>query len=302
MKRQVTQLFSLALSVLITGILSSLGVCAANKPISQEPAWEKVLIESVNKSEIKWLKTPNEKFIALYSDEFTGTPRGAVIILHSMGGHADWPDVISPLRHSLPRHGWSTLSIQLPAFEKGARISDYSASINSAEQRIRAAIAHYKEMGNGNIVLLGHGLGAVMGASFLAGNPDHGTSAFIGVSMPSYKDGDDWMDLSGTIEKLNLPMLDIYGSNDLTSVIDHAELRARAARRGGMKASKNRQFTAFQRSATAKGAFSKVGGFIAYRKFEIAGANHFFSGQNAVLSKRIVGWLKHNASGISITQ
>lgn len=257
-------------------------------------------MKSSDPNEIKWLRTANEKFIALYNDDFTGTLRGGVILLHGMGGHPDWPDVISPLRQSLPRNGWSTLSIQLPAFEKGGQLSDYANTINSVTARIKAAVEHFRSIGNSNIVLLGHGLGSTMGAAFLANTPNNGVSAFVGISMPNYRDGEEWMDMTKSIEKLNLPMLDVYGSNDLDSVIDNSEKRALAARRGGLKASKNRQFTGFNRSATAKGAFSKVGGFIAYRKFKITGANHSFSGQERVLSKRIVGWLRHHASGVSV--
>jgi len=273
---------------------------AATTIKTQEITWEQVLMKSSDPNEIKWLRTPNEKFIALYNDDFTGTLHGGVILLHGMGGHPDWPDVISPLRKSLPKNGWSTLSIQLPAFEKGGQLADYAQSLNSVTARIKAAIEDFHSIGNGNIVLLGHGLGSTMGAAFLANTPNSGVTAFVGISMPHYHSGEEWMDLSKSIEKLNLPMLDVYGSNDLDSVINNSEKRALAARRGGLKASKNRQFTGFNRSATAKGAFSKVGGFIAYRKFKISGANHSFSGQERVLSKRIVGWLKHHASGVSL--
>ena len=288
----------LILSLFALLLASSAGAVSA--PKNQEIAWEQALMKSSDPNEIKWLRTPNEKFIALYSDDFTGTLRGGVILLHGMGGHPDWPDVISPLRKSLPKHGWSTLSIQLPTFEKGGQISDYNGTMAAVSARIKAAIEHFRSIGNSNIVLLGHGLGATMGASFLASTPDNGVAAFIGVSMPYYRDGEEWMDLTQSIEKINLPMLDVYGSNDLTSVIENADKRALAARRGGLKASKNRQFNGFNRSATAKGAFSKIGGFIAYRKFQIIGANHSFSGQEHILSKRIVGWLKHHASGVSI--
>ena len=285
---------------LLLSFLSAIPLHAASAPKSQEIAWEQALMKSSDPNEIKWLRTPDEKFIALYNDDFTGTLRGGVILLHGMGGHPDWPDVISPLRKSLPQHGWSTLSIQLPTFEKGGQLSDYAATINSVNARIKAAVENFRSIGNSNIVLLGHGLGATMGAAFLASAQNSGVSAFIGISMPHYRNGEEWMDLSKSIEKLNLPMLDVFGSNDLDSVINNADKRALAARRGGLKASRNKQTGAFERSATAKGGFSKMGGFIAYRKFQITGANHSFSGQEQVLSKRIVGWLKHHASGVSV--
>ncbi len=300
--RQTGLILLLIALILLLTLPSSSPADAASTIKTQEIAWEQVLMKSSEPNEIKWLRTPNEKFIALYNDDFTGSLRGGVILLHGMGGHPDWPDVISPLRQSLPKNGWSTLSIQLPAFNKGGQLSDYTDTINSATTRIKVAIEHFRNIGNGNIVLLGHGLGSTMGAAFLANTPNSGIAAFIGISMPDYHNGEEWMDISKSIEKFNLPMLDVFGSNDLDSVINNAEKRALAARRGGLKASRNRQFSAFERSATAKGAFSKVGGFIAYRKFQISGADHSFSGQERVLSKRIVGWLKHHASGMSVSR
>ncbi len=275
---------------------------AASSPRNHEKVWEEALLKSSAPDEIKWLTAANEKFIALYQDDFTGTLRGGVILLHDMGGHPDWPEVISPLRQSLPKHGWSTLSIQLPALEKGGQISDYADAITTATARIKAAIDYFRNINNSNIVLLGYGLGSVIGASFLATDADSGITAFIGISMPAYQEGESWMDLTTSIEQMNLPMLDLYGSNDLANVINFADKRALAARRGGLKASKNRQFSAFERSATATGAFSKTAGFIAYRKFLISGANHSFRGHEALLIKRIVGWLKHHASGMRITK
>jgi len=273
---------------------------ADNNPDSQELLWEQALVRAVDANQIKWLRTPNEKFIALQHADFTGTLKGGVLLLHGMGAHPDWPDVISPLRTSLPQHGWSTLSIQLPVFGKGGQISDYVGTIASASQRIRAAIDHLKNNGITNVVLLGHGLGASIGVSFLASTPDSGIVAFVGVSMPTYNNAEAWMQPVNSIEKLSLPMLDIYGSSDLDSVLINSELRARAARRAGMSASIYRQTTGFESSATAKAAFSKVGGFISYRKLQIAGANHFFSGHEQTLIKRIAGWLKHHAVGVSI--
>ncbi|MCF6323539.1 MAG: alpha/beta hydrolase family protein [Gammaproteobacteria bacterium] len=257
-------------------------------------------MKSSNPNEIRWLQTPSEKFIALYNDNFTATLRGGVILLHGMGGHPDWPDVISPLRRSLPKNGWATLSIQLPVFEKGGQPADYADTFNSVTERIKAAIEHFRSIGNSNIVLLGHGLGSTMGAAFLANTPDSGITAFVGISMPYYRGEEEWMDLTRSIEKLNLPMLDVYGSNDLDSVIDNSEKRTLAARRSGLRTSKNRPLTDFNRAATNSGALSKTGEFIAYRKFQITGANHSFRGQERVLSKRIVGWLKHHASDISV--
>lgn len=286
----------------LTTLCSSGLIFAETAPGTQEAAWSEILTKSVDSNKINWLNTPDEKFIALYRDDTTGTLQGGVILLHDMGTHPDWPDVIAPLRQSLPQHGWATLSIQLPVFDKDGQVSNYAGTLASVSARIRAAIKHFRDLGNSNIVLLGHGLGAAMGAAFLTSNENNGVAAFVGISMPTYQDGEEWMDLLKSIEKFNLPMLDVYGSNDFTSVTQNADKRAQAARRGGLRATRTKQLTGFNRSATAKGAFSKEGGFITYRKFQIVGANHSFRGHEHTLSKRIAGWLKHHAGGVSIQQ
>lgn len=301
MNRATTQFFCPLFLLLSMASLPTATVTAAGKPTTQEPAWEKALTTSLNENEIKWLNTPNEKYIALYTDEFTGRPQGGVILLHGMGYHPDWPEVISPLRRRLPEYGWSTLSIQLPAFESGARIDDYAATQQSAERRIKATIDHFKEIGIGNIVLVGHGLGAVMAAAYLNSNPEHGTAAFVGISMPSHSDIDSWMEPSNAIRTLKIPVLDIHGSRDLTSVIQSAQQRARVARKATQVTPRNRRLTGVQRTENTR-TFNRLIGFAAYRRIQVTGANHFFTGYQDELSKRVAGWLRHNAGGVSIAQ
>jgi len=300
-KQRCQRRFASAIALFILTTLCSNGLIVAETVQKMtETSWEQVLIESVDSSEINWLNTPDEKFMALYRDDTTGTLQGGMILLHDMGTHPDWPDVIAPLRQFLPQQGWATLSIQLPVFEKDGQVSNYAGTLASVTARIQAAIKHFRDLGNSNIVLLGHGLGAAMGAAFLTSNENSGIAAFVGVSMPIYQDGEEWMNLLKSIEKLNLPMLDIYGSNDFVSVTHYADKREQAARRSGLRVARTKQLTGFNRPATAKGAFSMEGGVIAYRKFQIVGANHSFRGYQHTLSKRIVGWLKHHAGSVSM--
>ncbi len=75
--------------------------------------------ESIKK-QIVWLDTPegkersNIKFLGLEMLEQTSEPQGAVIFLHGVDQHPDWPQVIKPLRSILPESGWYTFSILLP--------------------------------------------------------------------------------------------------------------------------------------------------------------------------------------------
>ena len=85
---------------------------------SSDYNWEKrisiSIAEKAKVTELLWLETINNSFLALFNSLNSEETKSAVIILHSIGGHADWPEVISPLRKMLPKLGWATLSIQLP--------------------------------------------------------------------------------------------------------------------------------------------------------------------------------------------
>lgn len=67
------------------------------------------------------------------------------------------------------------------------------------------------------------------------------------------------------LAKIQLPVLDLYGSRDLDNVLNTAPARARAARKAGNKN---------------------------YRQQQIEGADHFFSGSNDILVRTVYGWLK----------
>lgn len=70
------------------------------------------------------------------------------------------------------------------------------------------------------------------------------------------------------LEKLRLPLLDVYATHDHLDVIRYADKRARLIRK-----SKHQD----------------------YLQMEIEGANHYFVGLEDRLSKRIRGWLRKNA-------
>jgi pimeloyl-ACP methyl ester carboxylesterase len=67
-----------------------------------------------------------------------------------------------------------------------------------------------------------------------------------------------------SLEKIDIPVLDIYGSRDLDAVHQTAKERANAARRAGNAA---------------------------YRQIEVQGADHFFNGLSDALVARIRAWI-----------
>lgn len=57
---------------------------------------------------------PDKSTLALWRKQTSGTPYGAILLLHDDGQHPDWPFTLRPVRTNLTQFGWSTLSISLP--------------------------------------------------------------------------------------------------------------------------------------------------------------------------------------------
>jgi len=211
-------------------------------------------------------------FFGIYTPHSTDKPKGAIILLHGTGAHPGWGDVIHPLRVELPDKGWATLSIQLPlALPDKKDEESLKKVIDASVPRIEAAINYLNSKTYGRIVIISHSFGSLMALNFLelktqAANKDNSPiiAAAVIIGTPS----------SGTtapfnspkmIEKINTPLLDLYGSNDLDVVIHTAKARKIAA-----KKAKNRK----------------------YRQSKTIGADHFYNGLNNELISYVSNWLK----------
>ena len=81
----------------------------------------------------------------------------------------------------------------------------------------------------------------------------------------SGSDLDPQLDTTAQMAKIKLPILDLYGSRDLDTVLNAVQPRAAA-----MRKAKHEQ----------------------YRQVEIEGADHFFVGLEDELVRRVYGWLE----------
>jgi len=239
--------------------------------------WEKQttekLAENIKGTEVLWLDAKGEDFLALFTSQTNETAHGAVIILHAMGAHADWPQTISPLRTRLPEHGWTTLSIQMPVIAPENQIEDYGKTLQQAEDRIKAAVRILRERKFLNIVVIGHGFGAATTLAYLKKEQKQKVVALVALGLQEYPFVKPAIDMLGLIEKTKIPVLDIFGSRDFKNVINQAPDRRLAAKKGN-----NRQ----------------------YAQLEIEGADHYYNKMEEVLIKRIRGWLDKAAPGMSI--
>lgn len=228
-----------------------------------EQGLEQALAGRIEQGEPVWLDATGDRFLAVYLQQLPEQPLGAAIIVHGMGGHPDWPQVVAPLRLRLPAAGWATLSIQMPVLEPGEALAGYGDTIKQAGNRIRTAENYLREQGYLTIVLIGYGFGATSGACYLAENSSD-IQAFAGIGMQSYDFLSPRMDLDACLAQIDVPVLDLYGSRDFDAVLRQAA---------------NRRLEARNRNKAA------------YQQVSIEDADHYYTGLEDILARRLSDWL-----------
>jgi pimeloyl-ACP methyl ester carboxylesterase len=254
------------LLILFINLISPWAGAGAASDLEKEKRWSEQIADSLLVGESVELKAGDTAFMGIFTEASDGPTGRAVILAHGMGVHPDWPDIINPLRSDLPDHGWSTLSIQMPILANDAALEDYAPLFDEVAPRVEAAINFLREQNNQTIVLLGHSLGASMAARYLSSNGQQKIQGFVAIGL-SVTEGNDKMNSALALEKIRLPVLDLYGSRDLDGVLSSVRARKKAARKAG--------------NAN-------------YQQLEIEGADHFFVGMEDTLTRRVYGWLKTN--------
>ena len=254
---------------------------------------------TITVGEPQWLEAGGERFLGIFTRSTTGFSLGGAIILPSLGRTPDWPDVIAPLRKTLPAHSWNTLAIQLPTPAKGTDgLWELEPYFTASRGRIQAAINYMRQQGITNIVLIGHGLGAATAAICVSGSDPLPVSGLAAISLGTPPGSDRKAFGPGVLENIHVPILDIFGSRDFSDVTATAAARVAAARRGGLAALRSQQLDVLKRSPQARLLTTDHNGYIAYRQVVLVGADHSFRGAEPTLIKRIMGWLKkHSEAG-----
>lgn len=235
------------------GVLAALfSMAALAQPVAdyaREKKWADEVLPGVVVGDPVYLQTPrgHHKFLALF------TPAAgdrAVIVVHGMGIHPDW-GLIGTLRTELADRGLATLSVQMPVLAADAQGSDYPPTFPEAAARIGQAVDFLKAKGYTHLAIVSHSMGSRMSHAYLAGHPDAAVQAWasLGLSVDDYAG-------------LKLPVLDLYGANDLAPVLTGA-----AKRRASLVDRHSRQET-------------------------IPHADHFYTGHEAEMVDAVAGFLK----------
>jgi len=253
-------MFRLTIFTALFALLASHVALASD--VEKEKRWADQIVDALIDGDAVWLRADGHEFLGIFTEAEDPDSKAAAIIVHGIGVHPNWQQVVYPLRTGLPPRGWHTLSLQMPILPNDAKPEEYPALMDEVGPRLDAGIAFLKEQSAEQVVILAHSLGATMTAYYLS-TGDRDVQAFAAIGM-SDGIGDGDIVNAEMVAKTTVPMLDLYGSDDLPAVL------AAVPQREKVKA-------------------ERIAG--AYTANRVDGANHFFDGKDADLVDAVTTWL-----------
>lgn len=232
------------------------------------------------------LSVAGQHIDAAYIEESLGERRGAIVFFHDQGEAFESNGVVTPLRHHLPEYGWSTLtlsfdfpftpnimlsaSLATPVGDEAVNDADQS-TINgdntkratlpavSNPERVDAALAMLQAKGFKRVIFLGHGKGAKVALDVLKLH----TLPVEGLILVGLDD----VDIDDDFKGIEIPILDMYGEQDLVGVESAVNKRKAAMKRVGK---------------------------MNYSVRRVLAANHMYYGLEPILLMTVRSWLKSN--------
>lgn len=245
---------------LAVAILLVLGTATASgSDLAKEKRWADQVVDQLFDGEAVWLEAGGVEVLGLYTEAAT-EPRGTVIVLHGIGVHPDWPQVVNPLRVGLAENGWDTLSVQLPILPNEATSEDYLPLFVEVAPRIDAALRYLGENTSGPVFIAAHSMGATMAIHYLGGTSGSGVAGLVAIGVEGGLD-----EAADGLKNLRLPILDLFGEFDLEFVLSGVGTRA---------------------------AVAGAAGNLDFSQIETAGADHFFDGYEQQLLDTVSEWLE----------
>jgi pimeloyl-ACP methyl ester carboxylesterase len=224
---------------------------AAAQDYEREARWaEQTLATLVEGEAVRIAQAKGHRFLGLWLP--AKQPRGAVIIAHGRGWAPDY-DLYGALRIKLAEAGYSTLSIQMPVLPGTAKIGDYIPTFGDAAERLSLAADWLRARGHTKLAIVSHSLGATMANHYLITRNDVKVQAWVFIGI-----------INGLEDmfRIQIPVLDVYGSRDWSVTIVGADERRKQIER-----------------------------IAGSQQVVVEGAMHFFEGQQDRLTQIIVGFL-----------
>ena len=199
------------LVIALAGWMMAIQVMAA-PDYAREARWAEEVIPGLITGEPVYLTQKNQhQFLGLYSARQDA--QMGIVIAHGMGLHPDW-GIIGALRQQLFDAGYATFSIQMPVLAADAVYTAYPAVFPEAAERLQLAVAYLKQQGFKHIAIVSHSNGSRMTRVYMRTNPPD-VIAWAAISLTQ---GD-------TFDGIQVPILDLYGENDLAHVLASVKQR-----------------------------------------------------------------------------
>jgi pimeloyl-ACP methyl ester carboxylesterase len=186
-----------------------------------------------------------------------------VILIHGRGVHPAW-GFIDNLRADLAEAGFHSLALQMPILSADAKFGAYGKTFPEAFERIEVGLKLLKQKGVKRVVLLGHSSGAMTAVAYAARHPQAPLAAVVAIGLSTAANGPEVMQPALMLKAVRVPVLDIYGANDL-----HEVLSFNAARRDAAAAAGNK----------------------GYAQVRVPDTDHFFTDRYDALKQQVLDWL-----------
>ena len=238
--------------------LLMLAAPVAASDLEKEQRWREQVEDSIMDGEAVDLVVEGREIFAIYMEAEDGSDKG-MIVVHGTGIHPNWQQVVQPIRVEMAAHGWNTLSIQMPILHNEAQYEEYVALYPEVPPRLRAAEAFLKDRGIQTLLIAAHSQGATMSSYYLSRHPSD-VKGLIAIGMGATQK-DSHINSAQSLKKITIPILDLYGDDDLPGVLDTVDARTESSAHNAQ-----------------------------YSQQIIKDANHFFDGMDDELVSAVAGW------------
>lgn len=251
--------------LLFVACLLPVSVGATQSDADKEARWAEQVIDGLLDGDESWLDDGSDhEFLGVFTEGDSSSGR-AVVLVHGIGAHPNWPDVIYPLRAGLLEAEITTLSIQMPILANDAESQQYLPLFAEVPARIESALDFLAEAGYSQVTLVAHSMGSSMSVYYLSTTVTERVQSVVLIGMGPGIEGSENIERLG---KIGLPVFDLYGSNDLEGVVTASGQRASAARAASSD----------------------------FQQQRVEGANHFFQGYEAELVEQVQLWIERQSA------
>jgi pimeloyl-ACP methyl ester carboxylesterase len=204
----------IGLAVVLSVALMPVGAWAESD-YAREKKWSDEVVPGIVVGDALFLEQRSgHKFLSIYTEATNA--KASVVLVHGVGAHPDW-GLIGRVRSALPDHGYATLSVQMPVLAQAARIEEYHSTFAEAGERLKIATDFLRAKGYTKVAIVSHSMGSRMTHDYLTRDANARASAWVCIG---------WASEDSDFSRVSIPVLDLFGENDLPSVLKGATRRA----------------------------------------------------------------------------